>query len=248
MSKVASSKNPDINTELTPITNIQKDVKKIRLPKLPTVSNIKKFAGNKNPTLPNIIKNADVKVKIGYIKYKLLDGSLSNIFSRIIIISTSFIIFEKFLEDKKKKIKLFTNGNNNIKTKLLEVIYIEFWYLPFMILVYNLLIIIVIYTIFFSIYMLMGNAGNGNGNDNGNAKNNLFNIDIFKELFYIFFITFIANLIILILIYYILVVLSNENVSLYNKITDEFLDKFYSYYRFSYYSIILFLFIYISIS
>ena len=45
------------------------------------------------------------------------------------------------------------------------------------------------------------------------------------------------------------ILINHENSSLKNnKITDEFLDKFYSYYRFSYYSIILFLFIYISIS
>ena len=206
---------------------------KSKLPNLPTVSNIKKFAGNLGLDTVS----------------KFHDGIISNILSRIIIISISFIIFEKLLEEKKKKIKLFINGNNNIKTKLLEVIYKEFWYLPCIILVYQLLIIIVVYTIFFSIYMVIGNMSQtGNDNDCGNSNDYLFNIDILKELVFIFFLTFIANLIILILIYYILVVLSNENVSLDNKITDEFLDKFYSYYRFSYYSIILFLFIYISIS
>jgi len=218
----------NIISKLPTVSNI-----KSKLPNLPTVSNIKKFAGNLGLDTVS----------------KFHDGIISNILSRIIIISISFIIFEKLLEEKKKKIKLFINGNNNIKTKLLEVIYKEFWYLPCIILVYQLLIIIVVYTIFFSIYMVIGNMSQtGNDNDCGNSNDYLFNIDILKELVFIFFLTFIANLIILILIYYILVVLSNENVSLDNKITDEFLDKFYSYYRFSYYSIILFLFIYISIS
>ena len=60
---------------------------KSKLPNLPTVSNIKKFAGNLGLDTVS----------------KFHDGIISNILSRIIIISISFIIFEKLLEEKKKK-------------------------------------------------------------------------------------------------------------------------------------------------
>ena len=78
----------------------------------------------------------------------------------------------------------------------------------------------------------------------------LFNLKIFGEMIIIFFLSFIINLIILIVIYYILVVLSKERVSVRNdtdntEITDKFIDKFYSYYRFSYYSSILFIAIFL---
>mgnify|MGYP006136564543 CR=1 FL=1 len=72
----------NIISKLPTVSNI-----KSKLPNLPTVSNIKKFAGNLGLDTVS----------------KFHDGIISNILSRIIIISISFIIFEKLLEEKKKK-------------------------------------------------------------------------------------------------------------------------------------------------
>lgn len=88
-----SIKTTELSNTLTPIVANKKSKLptvsniKSKLPNLPTVSNIKKFAGNLGLDTVS----------------KFHDGIISNILSRIIIISISFIIFEKLLEEKKKK-------------------------------------------------------------------------------------------------------------------------------------------------
>ena len=72
-----------------------------------------------------------------------------NTLSRIILIATNIIIFEKFLESRIIKIKLQTVGKNKIRTKFLEIIYKEFWYLPFILLFYNIIVMMIIYVLYF---------------------------------------------------------------------------------------------------
>ena len=176
-----------------------------------------------------------------------------NTLSRIILIATNIIIFEKFLESRIIKIKLQTVGKNKIRTKFLEIIYKEFWYLPFILLFYNIIVMMIIYVLYFCFFLMVYSQNSRMSTmtaTRSKSDSYLFNLKIFGEMIIIFFLSFIINLIILIVIYYILVVLSKERVSERNdtdnsEITDKFIDKFYSYYRFSYYSSILFITIFL---
>jgi hypothetical protein len=188
-----------------------------------------------------------------YMKYFLTPKYTFNTLSRIILIATNIIIFEKFLESRIIKIKLETVGKNKIKTKFLEIIYKEFWYLPFIMLFYNIIVMMIIYLLYFCFFLMVysQNCSMSDMTERGPKSDSyLFNLKIFGEMIITVFLSLIINLIILIVIYYILVVLSKERVSERNdtdntEITDKFLDKFYSYYRFSYYSSMLFIAIFL---
>ena len=189
---------------------------------------------------------------ISYMDFFQSSGKSFNVLSRIIIVIVNFIIFEKFLEDKIIKIKLQTLGKN-IKTKFLDIIYKEFWYLPFVILFYNIIVIIFIYILYFCFYILVIQQNKDKDEDTNmiDIKNNyLFDTKILTEMLILTCLSFIVNLIILIVVYYILVIMSKENVTKINDknnniISDGFIEKFYSYYRFSYYSSILFISIFL---
>lgn len=187
-----------------------------------------------------------------YMDFFLTPKYTFNTLSRIILIATNIIIFEKFLESRIIKIKLQTVGRNKIRTKFLEIIYKEFWYLPFVMLFYNIIVIMIIYVLYFCFFLMVYSQNSRMSSMTTKQKSDsyLFNLKIFGEMIIIFFLSLIINLIILIVIYYILVVLSKERVSVRNdtdntEITDKFIDKFYSYYRFSYYSSILFIAIFL---
>ena len=181
--------------------------------------------------------------------------NILNIFSRIVLFGTNIVIFEKFLESKIINIKIQTIGKKKIKNKFLEIIYKEFSYLPFVMIFYNIIVLTFIYILYFCFFILFNgknissNTQNNFGNQN-KCNSYLFNSKILIEMFIITFLSFIINLIILIVIYYILVILSKEKVSTINsknnsEINDGFIDKFYSYYRFAYYSTTIFLFLFL---
>jgi len=207
---------------------------------------------NKNMILK---RESAVKTSTNYMDFFFSTGKPFNVLSRIIIVLTNITIFEKFLESKIIQIKLQTIGKNKIKTKFLEIIFKEFWYLPLIMLFYNMIVITFIYILYFCFDMLLKSQKKGQkesfdevwGDESGQF---LFNTKIFTEMIILTMLSFIVNLIILIVIYYVLVVMSKEKVTAINnkgnnEITDGFIDKFYSYYRFSYYSSILFISIFL---
>jgi len=190
-----------------------------------------------------------------YIRFFLAPGKSFNMLSRIILIFTNIIIFEKFLESKIIKIKLKTVGKNKIKTKFLEIIYKEFWFLPFVVLFYNIIVITLIYILYFCIYILVNDNSKQYNTENTNKSDvndpgYLFNTTIFTEMLILTVLSFITNLIILLVVYYILVILSKEKVTTINNkdnlvIDNNFIEKFYSYYKFTYYSSLLFILIFL---
>jgi len=201
-------------------------------------------------------RESAVKTSTDYMDFFFSPGKHFNVLSRILIVGTNIIIFEKFLESKIIEIKLQTIGKNKIRTKFLEIIYKEFSYLPLIMLFYNMIMITFIYILYFCLWMLLSTQNKPMGmmgmmgQPNAKSDVKLFSTKIFTEMFILMVLSFIVNLIILIVIYYVLVVMSKENVTTINnkgnnEITDGFIDKFYSYYRFSYYSSILFISIFL---
>ncbi len=220
----------------------------------PLLSKLKQGLKGMNQYLGNNMSKAR-KTSTKYMDFFFSPGISFNVLSRIIIVASNIIIFEKFLESKIIQIKLQTVGKNKIKTKFLEIIYKEFWYLPYVMLFYNMIVITFIYILYFCFYILFSKqnikaVGYRSRLHEAKSDEYLFSTKIFTEMFILTALSFIVNLIILIVIYYILVRMSKEKVTAINnkenaEITDGFIDKFYSYYRFSYYSSILFISIFL---
>ena len=172
-----------------------------------------------------------------------------NTLSRLIIYFSSVIIFEKYIEKTIEKMKN-KKITGNFKGIFLELIFKEFWYIPFIIFFYNTFIILFVYVMYFFIYILIRDQNKTDGPSDKKKekeKNNhfLFNTAMFFEIIKLAGISLIANVIILLLLYLLLIVISNENIrdGGNDRINEKFLKRFCSYYKYAYYSMLLFLFI-----
>ena len=103
---------------------------------------------------------------------------------------------------------------------------------------------------YFFIYILIrdqNKRADAPDKNSAKEKNNhfLFNTAILFEILKVAGISLIANVIILLLLYLLLLVISNENIrdGENDRINEKFLKRFCSYYKYAYYSMLLFIFI-----
>ena len=89
----------------------------------------------------NIIKNFNYLINI---------ISNFNLLTRIIIVSVSIIVSEKFIKEKILKIMIHVKNANssNFDSKFLNAIFKELWYLPFILFVYNIVVMCIIYLLY----------------------------------------------------------------------------------------------------
>ena len=198
---------------------------------------------NKLYTKDNIIKPR--------VLFKLLSNVSAsfNLLSRIIILAVSIIIIEKFIEKKILTIKIATEGKTEaeLQKELLVILIKELWYIPFVILFYNLIVVAIIYVAYSFIWLILKKpAGQGEPpQQSSQSKTYLYNVKIFQELLYSPLLLLIVNLMIIVLIYVIFILLSKNTLSNSDGegLKDEILKNFLSYYKYCNYMFFIFMFI-----
>jgi hypothetical protein len=184
--------------------------------------------------------------------FKLLSNvSVSfNLLSRIIILAVSIIIIEKFIEKKILTIKIVTEAKteNELQKELLVILIKELWYIPFVILFYNLIVVATIYVAYSFIWLILKKpAGQGEPppQQSSQSKTYLYNVKIFQELLYSPILLLVFNLMIIVLVYVIFILLSNNTLKNRDElgIKDEILKNFLSYYKYCNYMFLVFMFI-----
>ena len=196
---------------------------------------------NKLYTKDNIIKPR--------VLFKLLSNVSAsfNLLSRIIILAVSIIIIEKFIEKKILTIKIATEGKTEaeLQKELLVNLIKELWYIPFVILFYNLIVVAIIYVAYSFIWLILKKpAGQGEPpQQSSQSKTYLYNVKIFQELLYSPLLLLIVNLMIIVLIYVIFILLSKNTLSNRDGLKDEILKNFLSYYKYCNYMFLVFMFI-----
>lgn len=198
----------------------------------------------KNPTEP---EKGDVEPFFNIDKILINSTETFNFLSRIIIYFSSIIIFEKFLKQKLLKIQMKTVNESNVRGKFLELIFKEFWYIPIIIFLYNIFIILFVYVMYFFMYILIHNQNQAlyRAQRDTPVKNKefLFNYQILIEILSMCAILVPVNIIILLVLYLLIINIFDEEIKDGNKISENFIKQFYSYYKFAYYSSLLFIFI-----
>lgn len=199
---------------------------------------------NKLYTKDNIIKPR--------VLFKLLSNVSAsfNLLSRIIILAVSIIIIEKFIEKKILTIKIVTEGKTEaeLQKEFLVILIKELWYIPFVILFYNLIVVATIYTAYSFIWLILKKpAGQGEPppQQSSQSKTYLYNVRIFQELLYSPLLLLIVNLMIIVLVYVIFILLSKNTLSNSDGqgLKDEILKNFLSYYKYCNYMFLIFMFI-----
>lgn len=206
-----------------------------------SISNVQK-TNNKLYTKDNIIRPR--------VLFKLLSNVSAsfNLLSRIIILAVSIIIIEKFIEKKILTIKIATEGKTEVELQkeLLVILIKELWYIPFVILFYNLIVVASIYVAYSFIWLILKKpAGQGEPPPQQTSQNKtyLYNARIFQELLYSPLLFLIVNLMIIVLIYVIFILLSKNTLSNRDGLKDEILKNFFSYYKYCNYMFLIFMFI-----
>jgi len=206
-------------------------------------SNTQKI-NNKLYTKDNIIKPR--------VLFKLLSNVSAsfNLLSRIIILAVSIIIIEKFIEKKILTIKIVTEGKTEaeLQKEFLVILIKELWYIPFVILFYNIIVVATIYVAYSFIWLILKKpAGQGEPppQQSSQSKTYLYNVRIFQELLYSPLLLLVFNLMIIVLVYVIFILLSENTLSNSDGegLKDEILKNFLSYYKYCNYMFLVFMFI-----
>ena len=229
-------------------TQIAKPVANTKLAKPVANTQIAKPVANTQETNSKLFtKNNIIKPRV---LFKLLSNvSLSfNLLSRIIILAVSIIIIEKFIEKKILSIKIATEGKTEaeLQKEFLVILIKELWYIPFVILFYNIIVVATIYVAYSFIWLILKKpAGQGEPppQQSSQSKTYLYNVRILQELIYSPILLLIFNLIIIVLVYVIFILLSKNILSNSEGLKDEILKNFLSYYKYCNYMFLVFLFI-----
>ena len=195
----------------------------------------------------NIIKNFNYLINI---------ISNFNLLTRIIIVSVSIIVSEKFIKEKILKIMIHVKNANssNFDSKFLNAIFKELWYLPFILFVYNIVVMCIIYLLYLFIWVLFIGKTTNNMGMNFQDPNiesmiktyikYLYGRNILTEIFKTLAILFVINIITIIILFILLIIISNNNKMNDNNIHIEFINNFISYYKYILYFFIIFINIY----
>lgn len=179
-----------------------------------------------------------------------------NLLTRIIIVSVSIIVSEKFIKEKILKIMIHIKNANssNFDLKFLKAIFKELWYLPFVLFIYNIIMMCLIYVFYLFIWVLfIGKTTNNMGMNfqDPNIKSllktyikYLYGRNILIEIFKTLGILLLINIITIIVIFVLIILLSNNDKMNDNNIQIEFINNFISYYKYILYFFIIIINIY----
>jgi hypothetical protein len=207
------------------------------------------YMGTNKPMLSkdNVTKNFN---------YLLNIISNFNLLTRIIIISVSIIVSEKFIKEKILKIMIHIKNANssNFDFKFLKAIFKELWYLPFVLFIYNIIMMCLIYIFYLFIWVLfIGKTTNNMGMNfqDPNIKSllktyikYLYGRNILIEIFKTLGILLFINIITIIVIFILVILLSNNDKMNDNNIQIEFINYFISYYKYILYFFVIIINIY----
>lgn len=179
-----------------------------------------------------------------------------NLLTRIIIVSVSIIVSEKFIKEKILKIMIHIKNANssNFDLKFFKAIFKELWYLPFVLFIYNIIIMCLIYIFYLFIWVLfIGKTTNNMGMNfqDPNIKSllktyikYLYGRNILIEIFKTLGILLFINIITIIVIFILVILLSNNDKMNDNNIQIEFINNFISYYKYILYFFVIIINIY----
>lgn len=179
-----------------------------------------------------------------------------NLLTRIIIVSVSIIVSEKFIKEKILKIMIHIKNANssNFDLKFFKAIFKELWYLPFVLFIYNIIMMCLIYIFYLFIWVLfIGKTTNNMGMNfqDPNIKSllktyikYLYGRNILIEIFKTLGILLFINIITIIVIFILVILLSNNDKMNDNNIQIEFINNFISYYKYILYFFVIIINIY----
>lgn len=179
-----------------------------------------------------------------------------NLLTRIIIVSVSIIVSEKFIKEKILKIMIHIKNANssNFDLKFFKAIFKELWYLPFVLFIYNIIMMCLIYVFYLFIWVLfIGKTTNNMGMNfqDPNIKSllktyikYLYGRNILIEIFKTLGILLFINIVTIIVIFVLVILLSNNDKINDNNIQIEFINNFISYYKYILYFFVIIINIY----